>query len=61
VSLVALTLGVGLWMNTWWVILLLIPAVVVIDRFVISREEAYLRRRFGAAYDSYCRRVRRWI
>lgn len=61
VSLVALTLGLGLWMNTWWVILLLIPAVLVIDRLVIVREEAYLRRRFGAAYDSYCRRVRRWL
>jgi protein-S-isoprenylcysteine O-methyltransferase Ste14 len=48
-------------MNTWWVILLLIPAVLVIDRLVIVREEAYLRRRFGAAYDSYCRRVRRWL
>jgi len=61
VSLLALSLGVGLWMNTWWVILLLIPAVVVIDRLVISREEAYLRRRFGAAYDSYRQRVRRWL
>lgn len=61
VSLVALTLGAGLWMNTWWVIILLIPAVVVIDRLVISREEAYLRRRFGAAYDSYRQRVRRWV
>jgi protein-S-isoprenylcysteine O-methyltransferase Ste14 len=61
VSLAALTLGVGLWMNTWWVIILLMPAVVVIDRLVISREEAYLRRRFGAAYDSYRQRVRRWV
>ena len=61
VSLVALTVGVGLWMNTWWVILLLVPAVVAIDRLVISREEAYLRRRFGAAYDGYRQRVRRWV
>jgi protein-S-isoprenylcysteine O-methyltransferase Ste14 len=61
VSLAALTLGVGLWMNTWWVILLLIPAVVAIDRLVIAREEAYLGRRFGDAYDSYRRRVRRWL
>jgi protein-S-isoprenylcysteine O-methyltransferase Ste14 len=60
-SLVLLALGVGLWMNTWWVIVLLVPAVVVIDRFVIAREEAYLRRRFGGAYDAYTRRVRRWL
>jgi protein-S-isoprenylcysteine O-methyltransferase Ste14 len=28
---------------------------------VIPREEAYLERRFGAAYDDYRRRVRRWL
>jgi protein-S-isoprenylcysteine O-methyltransferase Ste14 len=61
VSLVLLSLGVGLWLNTWWVILLLVPAVVVTDRFVIAREEAYLRRRFGSAYEAYTRRVRRWL
>ena len=50
-GLASLTLGVGLWMNTWWVILLLVPALILIDRFVIAREEAYLRRRFGAEYE----------
>lgn len=61
VALALLTLAVGLWMNTWWVILLLVPALIVIDRIVIAREEAYLGRRFGAEYDQYTRRVRRWI
>lgn len=61
VGLASLTLGVGSWMNTWWVILLLVPALILIDRFVIAREEAYLRRRFGADYDEYMRRVRRWV
>ncbi len=28
--------------------------------FVIAVEEPMLRRRFGAAYDTYCRKVRRW-
>lgn len=41
--------------------LLLVPVMVVIDRFVVAREEAYLRRRFGPAYLSYQERVRRWI
>jgi protein-S-isoprenylcysteine O-methyltransferase Ste14 len=61
VALAFLTIGMGLWMNTWWVILLLVPAVVVIDRYVIAREEAYLRRRFGQPYEDYTQRVRRWI
>jgi protein-S-isoprenylcysteine O-methyltransferase Ste14 len=41
--------------------LLLLPLIVIFDRVVIAREEAYLTRRFGAAYDAYRRRVRRWF
>jgi protein-S-isoprenylcysteine O-methyltransferase Ste14 len=29
--------------------------------FVVWYEEPTLRRTFGAAYDAYCRRVRRWL
>lgn len=54
-------LAVGLWLNTWWPVALLIPALAVIQRYVIRREEAYMRRRFGAAYESYTRQVRRWL
>jgi protein-S-isoprenylcysteine O-methyltransferase Ste14 len=61
VALVLLTAGSGLWLNTWWAFVLLVPAVLVIDRYVIRREEAYLLRRFGAGYDAYTRRVRRWL
>ncbi len=28
---------------------------------IIRAEESYLQERFGAAYEEYCRRVRRWI
>jgi protein-S-isoprenylcysteine O-methyltransferase Ste14 len=61
VSLVFLTIGVALVLNTWWAILLLVPGLVLIQKTVIAREEAYLRRRFGAEYDEYTRHVRRWI
>jgi protein-S-isoprenylcysteine O-methyltransferase Ste14 len=33
----------------------------VLDRLVIAKEEAYLATRFGAAYEAYKARVRRWI
>ena len=56
-----MTVALGLWLNNWWVIVLLVPALLIIQRFVIAREEAYLRRRFGAEYDSYTRQVRRWV
>ena len=56
-----LVLALGFWLNTWWPILLLIPTLVIIQRYVIGREESYMRRRFGSEYDAYTRQVRRWI
>jgi protein-S-isoprenylcysteine O-methyltransferase Ste14 len=60
-AMALLTIGIGLWLNTWWVLILLLPAVAAVDRVVIAREEAYLRRRFGAEYDAFTARVRRWL
>lgn len=42
--------------------LLLLPAaLIIVDRAVIRREEAYLSRRFGQHYLDYKARVRRWL
>lgn len=54
-----LALAVGL--ESPLAIVLLIPCLLVVDRFVIQREERYLAARFGADYEAYRRRVRRWI
>lgn len=45
-----------------WPALLLVPLFMwlITDRFIVP-EEARMRERFGAAYDAYCARVRRWI
>jgi len=51
----------GLLLMTWWPIILLIPTLVIIQRFVIVPEERYLHRRFGRDYETYARRVRRWL
>ena len=34
---------------------------IAIDRKFVLHEERALRERFGATYDEYCRKVRRWI
>lgn len=40
---------------------LVLPLLIVIDRFVIVREEAYLERQFGETYRQYKQKVRRWL
>ncbi|WP_427789593.1 methyltransferase family protein [Brevundimonas diminuta] len=40
---------------------LILPCLIVIDRFVIAREERYLADRFGSQYAAYKERVRRWL
>ena len=60
-SLALFTVACGILLGSWWPILLLAPTLVSIQQFVILPEERYLRRRFGAAYELYTRRVRRWV
>jgi len=61
VGLALATIGCGLLMATWWPILLLVPALAIVQVFVIVPEERYLHRRFGADYQRYVHHVRRWV
>jgi protein-S-isoprenylcysteine O-methyltransferase Ste14 len=56
-----LQLGVALWVNSLWVLITLIPAVLLMSLVVISREEAFLEARFPSEYLPYKRSVRRWL
>jgi protein-S-isoprenylcysteine O-methyltransferase Ste14 len=49
------------WMNSGWALILLPGVLLTMLIGVIAREEAYLERRFGAAYQEYRGRVRRWL
>mgnify|MGYP001549915124 CR=1 FL=1 len=49
-----------LWGN-WWTFILMPFLALVIDLYVVRREEKYLRRTFGKAYKEYKRNVRRWL
>jgi len=53
--------GLAIAMDSWVALLLLLPCLVVVDRFVIQREERYLAAKFGAGYEAYRARVRRWL
>jgi protein-S-isoprenylcysteine O-methyltransferase Ste14 len=53
--------AIGIWINSAWIIGLVIPALAWVNYRVIPREERYLHGRFGQAYDDYHRRARRWL
>lgn len=53
--------GLAVAMDSVLVLLLLIPCLLVVDRFVIRREERYLSAKFGTDYDAWRARVRRWL
>jgi protein-S-isoprenylcysteine O-methyltransferase Ste14 len=44
-----------------WALLVLVAALVIVDRGVIRREERYLERRFGEEYLRYKASTRRWL
>jgi protein-S-isoprenylcysteine O-methyltransferase Ste14 len=60
VALTAISVGVGLWANSAWMVGLILPTLVVMQVGVIEREERYLEEKFGDEYREYKARVRRW-
>lgn len=53
--------GIALSLDNMWILLLVGVDVLLLNRLVIAREEAYLLATFGQSYRDYCGRVRRWI
>jgi len=54
-------LAAGLALRSIGVLAMLPLVVMVIDRFVIAREERYLQQLFGSDYADYRQQVRRWL
>ena len=54
-------LGIGLAVRSPWILIFTLPLAVTMRYGVITREEAYLERRFGDAYRGYKSQVRRWV
>lgn len=55
------TLGCAFLLRASWIFVLWPVVVVMLDRFVIQREERHLSAVFGNGYENYKARVRRWI
>ncbi len=60
-ALTVLSVGVALWANSYWMLGLLMPTLVIMNIAVIEREERYLSEKFGDDYLAYKARVRRWL
>jgi protein-S-isoprenylcysteine O-methyltransferase Ste14 len=54
-------LGLAFWVNGLGLLITLIPAVSLMSRVVIPREERYLQARFPSEYQPYKASVRRWL
>jgi len=54
-------LGIAVWVNSVWLVVTLVVAVMLINSVVIPREEQYLELKFGAQYLDCKASVRRWL
>lgn len=60
-GMAALYFGLALGFGLLWAVALLPVVVLIVDRAVIAREQAYLENKFGADYRAHKERVRRWL
>ena len=56
-----LIFGIGVWVNSLWILGMLLLLFLVMSRAVIAREERYLEHKFGQVYLDYKKSVRRWL
>ena len=60
-GLVTLSLGIAVWIGAWPMFIAPLAVFATVNWVHIPFEEAKMRRQFGAAYDDYVARVRRWL
>ena len=61
VGFLLMVIGIPLNSGTYWGAVLAPIFVIICNKLVIEREEAYLEKKFGEAYTSYKSGVRRWL
>jgi len=61
VGLCIVYLGISCFLGNWWNIILLPLLILIVQEYVIKREEKYLVLEFGYEYEEYKRKVIRWL
>src|SRR5665213_3250224 len=54
-------LGLSCLIGNWWNFILFPFLLLLVQQYIISKEEKYLDRRFGKEYAAYKHKVRRWL
>jgi protein-S-isoprenylcysteine O-methyltransferase Ste14 len=61
VAFLLFVLSFTLFANSFWFVISAGVLLVFLHFGVVTREEIYLRQKFGESYEQYCSRVRRWM
>lgn len=61
ISLLLIYTGLSFLIGNWWNLVLLPFLFLLVQEYVIKREEKYLDRRFEQEYTDYRSKVRRWL
>lgn len=61
VGLAIVYMGIACFIGNWWNIILFPVLLLIVQEYIIKREEKYLERRFGQEYLDYKSKVRRWL
>jgi len=61
VGVLLIFLGHFLWFGYWGLLMYAVLTFIGVHFFVVLYEEPNLKRRFGASYEEYLKRVPRWI
>lgn len=61
VGVFSVIVGHFLWFGFWYLLIYAVVVFLAFNTFVAYYEEPTLRKKFGAAYEDYCKRVPRWF
>jgi protein-S-isoprenylcysteine O-methyltransferase Ste14 len=61
ISLLLIYIGLSFLIGSWWNFILLPFLIMIVQEYVIKREERYLERTFGNQYSDYKSKIRRWL
>ncbi|MCO5237853.1 MAG: isoprenylcysteine carboxylmethyltransferase family protein [Chitinophagaceae bacterium] len=61
VGLALVYLGITCFIGNWWNVIFFPLLLIVIQEYIIKREEKYLEIEFGQEYNVYKQKVKRWL